>query len=86
MSNKTIDTITAILMSIFIITFIWMMIVKISDTRVKQDHDLEIYSKEDIIYIQGLTVTFESREDTLRFKDKESLRVYISNLTSNNIK
>lgn len=43
---------------------------------------LEIYTNEDIIYIEGLTVSFESIESTFTFKDAESLNNYISIVTA----
>lgn len=43
--------------------------------------DLEIYTVQDIIYVRGMTVTFESSDEVLRFNTPEQLREYISNLT-----
>lgn len=45
--------------------------------------DLEIYTKDNIIYISGLTVTNEAEAGEKRFKNKEELREYISTLTAN---
>lgn len=45
--------------------------------------DLEIYTKDNIIYISGLIVTNEAEAGEKRFKTKEELREYISTLTAN---
>jgi len=44
--------------------------------------DIEIYTPENIYYINGLTVTNENDGQTLEFKDKESLKEYISDKTA----
>lgn len=44
--------------------------------------DLEIYTKDNIIYISGLTVTNEAKAGEKRVKNKEELREYISTLTA----
>lgn len=48
--------------------------------------DLEIYTYEDIIYINDNTVTFENSDEVYTFKDKESLKLYIANKTIEHIK
>ena len=45
--------------------------------------NLEIYTSKEIIYIQGLTVTFETKDKIKVFKDMKTLNNYISTLTSN---
>lgn len=50
-----------------------------------EPQDLEIYTASNIYYVRGLTVTNEATTDTLRFKDKESLKNYISTVTANEI-
>lgn len=49
--------------------------------KIANKTDLEIYTKSDIIYIRGLSVSFESKEDTYVFRDRESLKVFISTVT-----
>lgn len=44
--------------------------------------DLEIYTRDNIYYIKGLTVTNEVDGAEKRFKTKEELKKYISNLTA----
>lgn len=44
--------------------------------------DLEIYTAQDIIYVRGMTITFESSDKVLKFNTPEQLREYISNLTA----
>jgi len=45
--------------------------------------DLEIYTRDNIIYINGLTITNEADTNKIVFKSKEELREYISTLTAN---
>lgn len=47
--------------------------------------NLEIYTSNNIYYINGLTVTNEVNNDTLTFNDMRSLKNYISDITANNI-
>lgn len=47
--------------------------------------DLEIYTKENIYYIQGLKVTNEANDQVLIFNDKESLKNYISDVTAKDL-
>lgn len=51
-------------------------------TPFERTTDLEIYTVQDIIYIRGTTVTFESSDEVIRFNTPEQLREYISNLTA----
>lgn len=44
--------------------------------------DLEIYTKDNIYYIEGLTVTNEADASEKTFKTKEELKEYISNITA----
>ena len=46
------------------------------------DTDLEIYTTEDIYYINGLTLTSESDEVDTTFRDNEELKIFLSDLTS----
>ena len=44
--------------------------------------DLEIYTQDNIYYINELTVTNEKTNEKLTFSNKESLKLYISDVTS----
>ena len=65
-----------IITALFIIAiiFIWFPQPKIN---------LEIYTPENIYYINGLTVTNEVNEETKTFETPEDLNIYISNVTAN---
>lgn len=43
--------------------------------------DLEIYTNENIYYVNGLTVTNEGNAERLVFENKEQLKEYISHMT-----
>lgn len=59
------------------------LVILASGWREKENKtDLEIYTKDNIIYINGLTVTNEVDGAEKRFKTKEELKEYISNLTA----
>jgi hypothetical protein len=45
--------------------------------------DLEIYTKDNIYYIRGLTVSNEVDATVITFSSGEELKEYISNLTAN---
>ena len=47
--------------------------------------DLEIYTYDNIYYINDLTVTTENFNFKIVFKDQEQLKEYISNVTSSEI-
>lgn len=47
--------------------------------------NLEIYTSNNIYYINGLTVTNEVNNDTLTFNNMRSLKNYISDITANDI-
>ena len=48
----------------------------------KSDDELEIYTLENIYYLNGLTVTNESTSEVLEFKNKTELKEYISKITA----
>lgn len=52
----------------------------------KAKTDLEIYTKDNIYYIEGLKVTNENGDEVLIFGNKKELKEYISKLTINSIK
>lgn len=56
-----------------------------STLNARDNTDLEVYTNYTIYYIKGLTVTEEASDTVLRFKDKESLKSYISEMTSQDI-
>lgn len=48
--------------------------------------DLEIYTSDNIYYIDGLKVTNEVNEDILIFANRASLKQYISTVTVESLK
>lgn len=44
--------------------------------------DIEVYTPENIYYINGLQVTNENNNEVLNFEDNESLKTYISRKTA----
>lgn len=48
----------------------------------KQAADLEIYTSENIYFINGLTVTTETDDRVITFDDMQSLKAYIGNETA----
>jgi len=44
--------------------------------------DLEIYTYNEIYFVQGLTVTVESSDKVITFENMESLKEYIGDVTS----
>lgn len=44
--------------------------------------NLEIYTAYDIIYVNGLKVTFESKDSTIVFPSRGELETYISDKTA----
>ncbi len=51
----------------------------------KSSFDLEIYTDQNIYYVNGLTVTNESDDTTLIFNTAKELKNYISYKTANDI-
>lgn len=47
--------------------------------------ELEIYTSDNIYYLNGLTVTNEADEETLNFNSKEGLKTFISDITANDV-
>lgn len=48
--------------------------------------DLEIYTEQDIIYVNDKTVTFENTDEVYTFKDNESLKLFIVKTTIEHIR
>lgn len=48
--------------------------------------DLEIYTNDDIYYIDGLTVTRENSPEGYIFTTKEDMKIFFAELTANNVK
>lgn len=47
--------------------------------------DLEIHTSDDVIYINGFTVTFKNKKDTLFFRNNYEVKEYIKEETYNKI-
>lgn len=62
-----------------------ILLVDESNQLLEQQTNLEIYLQDDIMYVNHLTVTFESDSKTISFKDKESLKQYVAEITANNV-
>lgn len=75
---KTFNTIynTLLLSGVVLIIFL------IATKKQTLNTDLEIYTNKNIYYVSGLTVTNEVSDEVLTFKDRESLKVFISDVTS----
>lgn len=75
---KTFNTIynTVLLSGVVLIIFL------IATKKQTLNTDLEIYTNKNIYYISGLTVTNEVSDEVITFKDRESLKVFISDVTS----
>lgn len=68
---------------LFILIIIFSIGVQIvNHFGIKNKPDLEIYTRDNIYYIRGLAVTNEVDGAEKRFKTKEELKQYISNLTA----
>lgn len=68
---------------LFILIIIFSTGVQIGNhSGIKNKTDLEIYTRDNIYYIRGLTVKNEVDGAEKRFKTKEELKEYISNLTA----
>jgi len=63
-----------------LIGIIFMLIIYILSYNPRTD--LEIYTQDNIYYINGLTVTNEQSDESITFSDMESLKIYISDVTS----
>lgn len=64
---------------ILIVNIIALLVILIYTNN--KSTDLEIYTYEDIIYVNDNTVTFENTNEVYTFKDKESLKLFIANKT-----
>lgn len=65
---------------LFLFPFIALCIMVIYQSN--QRTDLEIYTTEDVYYIDNLTVKSESGEVNFTFKTKEELKTFISDITA----
>lgn len=63
---------------IAVITLFVGLYIGIEGTRT----DLEIYTKDNIYYVNGLEITSETGAGERKFKNKEQLKEYISNITA----
>jgi hypothetical protein len=70
-------------MKTLILIFTVILTLAISRCETKPEPaDLEIYTPENIYYIEGLTVTNESNSETFTFKTKTELKEFISDRTA----
>lgn len=69
---------------ILIVNIIALLVILIFTNN--KSTDLEIYTYEDIIYVNNNTVTFENTDEVYTFKDKESLKLFVANKTVEHIK
>jgi hypothetical protein len=60
------------------------LVIQLTEAQTKTD--LEIYTQDDIYYIDGLTVTRENSNDGYIFITQQDLKLFISDLTYNDIK
>ena len=60
------------------------LIIQLTEAQTKTD--LEIYTQDDIYYIDGLTVTRENSNDGYIFITQQDMKSFISDLTYNDIK
>lgn len=73
------NAVTVVLVILFSSVVFYLFCAKIRQEKT----DLEIYTKDNIYYINGLQVTNEVSNDTLNFDNQNQLKEYISNLTFN---
>ena len=78
---RTFTAILALIIFIFAMLFISF---SLADYSAKTD--LEIYTEDNIYYINGLIVTNESDDEVLVFDNKKELKDYISKITVKSLK
>lgn len=69
-----------LMLIIFTLAFI-----NISHDSNKPNIDLEIYTQNEIYYINNLTVSFEKRNEIIIFKNTLDLKKFMSNETAKNV-
>lgn len=59
---------------------------ELEEIELSKDTDLEIYTKENIYYVRGLSVANEVSQELVLFKNKEGLKKYLSAKTAEDSK